>query len=85
VSEMSGTSILGAIANDAIKAIYVAPLEPQAAARRLAGTAGLKVSDLDPIEGLTAAESRQHLNYTDLMLSDLTTLSSALGCDDIQD
>jgi zinc transport system substrate-binding protein len=85
VSEMSGTSLLGAIADNDVKAVYIAPLEPQAAAKRLAASAGIKVSALDPIEGLTPVEVRQHVTYTELMLSDLGTLSSALGCDDIQD
>jgi zinc transport system substrate-binding protein len=41
---------------------------------------GLRTAVLDPIEGLTAAEQKQHLNYLSLMRRNLATLRKALGC-----
>jgi zinc transport system substrate-binding protein len=41
---------------------------------------GVRTAVLDPIEGLTAAEQKQHLNYLSLMRRNLATLRKALGC-----
>jgi zinc transport system substrate-binding protein len=49
-------------------------------AETVAREVGARTAVLDPIEGLTAAEQEQHLNYLSLMRRNLTTLRKALGC-----
>jgi zinc transport system substrate-binding protein len=49
-------------------------------AETVAREVGARTAVLDPIEGLTAAEQEQHLNYLSLMRRNLATLRKALGC-----
>ena len=49
-------------------------------AETVAREVGARTAVLDPIEGLTAAEQEEHLNYLSLMRRNLATLRKALGC-----
>ena len=49
-------------------------------AETVAREVGARTAVLDPIEGLTAAEQEQHLEYLSLMRRNLATLRKALGC-----
>ena len=49
-------------------------------AETVAREVGAHTAVLDPIEGLTAAEQEQGLNYLSLMRRNLAALRKALGC-----
>lgn len=49
-------------------------------AETVAREVGARTAVLDPIEGLTAEEQKQHLDYLSLMRRNLAALRKALGC-----
>ena len=58
---------------------YETLLSPRLA-ETVAREVGARTARLDPIEGLTAVEEKQHLDYLSLMRRNLAALRTALGC-----
>ncbi|HBW73766.1 MAG: ABC-type metal ion transporter, periplasmic subunit [Candidatus Magasanikbacteria bacterium GW2011_GWA2_45_39] len=63
-----------------IKHILVEPLGNDKFAKTLAKEAGAQTLTLNPIEGLTADETKQGATYQTLMKKNLDTLRTALSC-----
>jgi zinc transport system substrate-binding protein len=60
--------------------VFAEPLLSSRLAETVAREAGVQVSSLDPIEGLSAERLDEGADYESVMLDDLKALTKALGC-----
>lgn len=63
-----------------IEYIFIEPLAPLAAVQAVARETGVKVLELNPIEGITKDEAKSGMGYTALMKDNLSNLKKALDC-----
>jgi zinc transport system substrate-binding protein len=68
------------VRRDGVTTIFTETLASPKVAKTLASEAGVTTAVLNPIEGLTAKEVDQHLDWAGVMTSNLAALRTALGC-----
>jgi zinc transport system substrate-binding protein len=60
--------------------VFFEPLVSSALAQTIAAEAKVSIATLDPIEGLSAEQIREHKNYSTIMRENLSALRAALVC-----